>query len=87
MEFLLFCETPSNTTFLGESFFQLGLFGIYVVKQSQIAIIGVPPDLGASRRGVDMGPSAIRVAGLKAALEKLGYNVKDLGNIRCNMDR
>lgn len=46
-----------------------------------IAIIGVPIDLGAGRRGVDMGPSAIRYAGLKDRLEQLGYNVRDLGNI------
>ena len=38
-------------------------------------------DLGAGRRGVDMGPSAIRLAGLEASLERLGYTVQDLGNI------
>ena len=38
-------------------------------------------DLGAGRRGVDMGPSAIRLAGLAASLERLGYRVQDLGNI------
>ena len=38
-------------------------------------------DLGAGRRGVDMGPSAIRLAGLAARLERLGYTVQDLGNI------
>ncbi|MEM8532753.1 MAG: arginase [Chloroflexota bacterium] len=46
-----------------------------------VAIIGVPIDLGAGRRGVDMGPSAIRYAGLKDRLEQLGCNVQDLGNI------
>lgn len=46
-----------------------------------IAIIGVPIDLGAGRRGVDMGPSAIRYAGLKERLEALGHQVSDLGNI------
>lgn len=46
-----------------------------------IDIIGVPIDLGANRRGVDMGPSAIRYAGLKNALMKLGINCRDLGNI------
>jgi arginase len=46
-----------------------------------IAIIGVPVDLGAGRRGVDMGPSAIRYAGLKEHLAELGYCVRDLGNI------
>ncbi|MCX7604935.1 MAG: arginase [Bryobacteraceae bacterium] len=48
---------------------------------SAISILGVPLDLGAGRRGVDMGPSAIRVAGLNARLEALGYRVEDLGNI------
>src|SRR3974377_1336352 len=46
-----------------------------------IRIIGVPLDLGQSRRGVDMGPSAMRVAGLEAKLEALGYDVKDVGNV------
>ena len=46
-----------------------------------IHIIGVPLDLGASRRGVDMGPSALRVAGLEARLERLGHHVTDGGNI------
>src|SRR5271169_2656108 len=47
----------------------------------QIRIIGVPLDLGQSRRGVDMGPSAVRVAGLESKLEALGYIVKDGGNV------
>ncbi len=48
----------------------------------RIRVIGVPLDLGASRRGVDMGPSAVRVAGLEARLEVLGHQVTDGGNIR-----
>jgi arginase len=48
----------------------------------RIRILGVPLDLGASRRGVDMGPSAMRVAGLEARLEALGHQVCDGGNIR-----
>jgi arginase len=47
----------------------------------RIKIIGVPLDLGAARRGVDMGPSAVRVAGLEARLEALGHEVHDGGNI------
>ncbi len=47
----------------------------------QIDIIGVPIDLGADRRGVDMGPSAIRYSHLQNKLEKLGYAVRDEGNI------
>jgi arginase len=46
-----------------------------------VAIIGAPLDLGAGRRGVDMGPSAVRVAGLGRRLATLGYDVGDLGNI------
>jgi len=38
-------------------------------------------DLGASRRGVDMGPSALRVAGLQSRLKQLGRQVEDIGNI------
>ena len=48
---------------------------------SRIAIVGAPLDLGAGRRGVDMGPSAIRVAQLNARLAALGYQVEDLGNV------
>jgi arginase len=48
----------------------------------RICVLGVPLDLGASRRGVDMGPSAMRVAGLEARLESLGHQVSDSGNIR-----
>jgi arginase len=47
----------------------------------KIRIIGVPMDLGASRRGVDMGPSALRVAGLQPRLKQLGRHVEDVGNI------
>ncbi len=47
----------------------------------QIDIIGVPIDLGADRRGVDMGPSAIRYAHLQKKLEDLGYTVNDEGNV------
>lgn len=46
-----------------------------------IDLIGVPIDFGAGRRGVDMGPSAIRYAGLKPALEALGHTVEDRGNV------
>ncbi|MDP5275404.1 arginase [Chengkuizengella axinellae] len=47
----------------------------------QISIIGVPMDLGQTRRGVDMGPSAIRYAGIVERLQNLKYDIKDLGNI------
>jgi arginase len=51
------------------------------VSARKIRVIGVPLDLGQSRRGVDMGPSAVRVAGLEARLESLGFVVEDAGNI------
>lgn len=46
-----------------------------------IRIIGVPMDLGQGRRGVDMGPSAVRYAGLNARLASLGFIVEDEGNL------
>ncbi|TAN24471.1 MAG: arginase [Acidobacteria bacterium] len=46
-----------------------------------IRIIGVPLDLGQDRRGVDMGPAAVRAAGLQARIERLGYAVKEAGNV------
>lgn len=42
-----------------------------------VSIINVPLDLGASRRGTDAGPSAVRIAGLNAALKRLGYEIND----------
>ncbi|HEY8830536.1 MAG TPA: arginase [Candidatus Limnocylindria bacterium] len=47
-----------------------------------VEIVGVPMDLGGFRRGVDMGPSAIRYAGLRRVLTGLGYRVTDRGNVR-----
>jgi len=51
------------------------------ISARRIRVIGVPLDLGQSRRGVDMGPSAVRVAGLEARLEALGHEVEDGGNV------
>ncbi|HWC96577.1 MAG TPA: arginase [Candidatus Sulfopaludibacter sp.] len=51
------------------------------MPHSHVSIIGAPLDLGQSRRGVDMGPSAVRVANLNARLASLGYEVEDLGNV------
>lgn len=50
-------------------------------RKRHIEIIGVPVDLGAGRRGVDMGCSAIRIAGLEQRLEALGHKVLDGGDI------
>jgi arginase len=47
-----------------------------------VEIVGVPMDLGGNRRGVDMGPSGIRYAGLASKLSEIGYRVRDRGNIR-----
>ncbi|MEO8398232.1 MAG: arginase [Ignavibacteriaceae bacterium] len=46
-----------------------------------VNLIGFPMDLGADRRGVDMGPSAVRIANIQDKLEKLGYKVIDSGDI------
>ena len=51
------------------------------ITNNNITIIGFPMDLGADRRGVDMGPSALRIAELQPKLERLGYNVIDSGDI------
>ncbi|HXE11239.1 MAG TPA: arginase [Bryobacteraceae bacterium] len=51
------------------------------MRHSRIAILGAPLDLGAARRGVDMGPSALRLAGLGSRIAALGYSVEDLGNV------
>ncbi len=51
------------------------------IVPKKIRILGVPLDLGQSRRGVDMGPSAVRVAGLEARLEAIGHIVEDGGNM------
>lgn len=50
-------------------------------KHHHVQIIGYPSDLGAGRRGVDMGPSALRIAGITRKLETLGYTVTDEGDI------
>ncbi len=51
------------------------------MRHSEVSILGAPLDLGASRRGVDMGPSALRLASLNAKLDSLGYQAQDLGNV------
>jgi arginase len=52
-----------------------------IKKQQTVTVIGFPMDLGSGRRGVDMGPSALRIAGLENKLEQLGYKVEDTGDI------
>src|SRR5579872_6201414 len=53
-----------------------------MTRSSYISVIGAPMDLGAGRRGVDMGPSALRIAGLNEKLAALGYKSEDLGNVQ-----
>jgi arginase len=72
----------SNSADVPNSASSFPLRGAQVQPTRRIRVIGVPLDLGASRRGVDMGPSAVRVAGLEARLEALGHQVTDGGNIR-----
>jgi arginase len=52
------------------------------IQEKTVNIIGFPMDLGADRRGVDMGPSALRIAGIQEKLTALGYKVKDAGDIK-----
>lgn len=51
------------------------------MEKRPISLIGMPMDLGQGRRGVDMGPSAIRYASVQTLLEKLGYEVEDMGDL------
>lgn len=55
------------------------------MKRKHVSIIGVPMDLGQMRRGVDMGPSAIRYGGLQERLTNLGWTVQDHGDILVDM--
>jgi arginase len=54
---------------------------VAVAEAQPVAVIGAPLDLGAGRRGVDMGPSAIRYAGLDERLREISREVRDLGNV------
>jgi arginase len=51
------------------------------MEKKPVSIIGMPMDLGQGRRGVDMGPSAIRYASLQETIQQLGYEVEDLGDL------
>ena len=70
-------ELPLVTSFLPS--------GNQSLPTRRIRVLGVPLDMGASRRGVDMGPSAMRVAGLEARLEALGHHVIDSGNVEVDI--
>jgi len=56
-----------------------------VAKTASVAVIGAALDLGAGRRGVDMGPSAIRYAGLAARIRSLGRDCVDFGNVEAEV--
>jgi arginase len=71
-------STNPETPFLSSTFPPSGTQSL---PTRNIQVLGVPLDMGASRRGVDMGPSAMRVAGLEARLEALGHHVIDGGNV------
>lgn len=73
-------NTPEKPTTLSRGHNPQAI-GVQSTPGRNIRILGVPLDLGQSRRGVDMGPSAVRVAGLEARLEALGHHVEDGGNI------
>jgi arginase len=51
------------------------------MTEKDVSLIGVPMDLGGGRRGVDMGPSALRIAGIERAVKTLGRGFHDLGNV------
>jgi arginase len=57
------------------------LSAVSLQPERKLAVIGAALDLGQGRRGVDMGPSAIRYAGLDARVADLGYEYVDLGNV------
>src|SRR5262245_33970582 len=52
---------------------------------TKVQILGAPLDLGAGRRGVDMGPSALRVARIGALIRELGYKVEGRGDVRVHI--
>ena len=47
----------------------------------EIGLVSVSIDLGAGRRGVDMGPSALRIAGIRSEIEQIGHSVHEVGTI------
>jgi arginase len=75
-------ETEVRTLTSSPSTLETAAAAVVPRRLDAVRIIGVPMDLGASRRGVDMGPSALRLAGLAERLAQLGYRVEDCGNVR-----
>src|SRR5437588_904811 len=60
---------------------EVSLLAVSLQTTRNVAVIGAALDLGSGRRGVDMGPSAIRYAGLAARIADLGHEYVDLGNV------
>src|SRR5258705_3994370 len=60
----------------------VGQSEITIEPRKAVSILGVPLGYGASMAGVDMGPAALRVAGLHQRISKLGLSVRDLGDLR-----
>ena len=69
--------------YAGNSGYQhkIELQAVTFMKKKIVRIIGIPMDLGQNRRGVNMGPSAVRYASLDKSLSKLGYTIYDSGDI------
>ena len=53
----------------------------------QVRVMGVPLDLGAGRRGVDMGPSALRIARLNTRIRDLDFDLSDVGDVPLRFKR
>lgn len=51
------------------------------MRHKEVGLIGVPMDLGGGKRGVDMGPSALRIAGIEKSVRAMGLGFEDLGNV------
>lgn len=79
-QYVSWLRKSSLKSMVFNSSYHRDLQGGFLMKK-KISIIGVPIDLGQTRRGVDMGPSAIRYAGVIERLNELNYDVIDLGNI------
>ena len=56
-------------------------------RRKSVGVLGVPLAYGASTAGVDMGPAALRVARLAERIAQLGYEVRDLGDLRLERSR
>src|SRR5687767_13828363 len=55
--------------------------------EKRVSILGVPLGFGASMEGVDIGPAAMRVARINQRIAQLGYEVRDLGDLRVERPR